>query len=376
MNIPLNKVSIVGNETKNISNAVSSGWIGGDGEFTKKSENLLVSSIGCKKALLTTSCTHALEMAAILIDFKDDDEVIVPSYTFVTSALAFMMHGAKIRFSDIRRDTLNIDESKLEGLINKKTKAIVVVHYAGIACNMDEIIRIAKKYSLIIVEDNAHGLYGKYKGKFLGSFGDLATQSFHETKNFTCGEGGALLINNSKFKERAEIIREKGTNRSKFFRGEIDKYSWIDKGSSYVMSDILAAFLYGQLELSSPIQSSRKKTINRYFEELKDWADLNEISLPHIPEECESAFHMFYLLMPSHDQQVKIISYLKLHGIGATFHYVPLHTSKVGKELGYLNSDLPVSLDMSRKIVRLPLFNTISTEEIVFIIDTLKKYNS
>jgi len=376
MNIPLNKVSIVGNETKNISNAVSSGWIGGDGEFTKKSENLLVSSIGCKKALLTTSCTHALEMAAILIDFKDDDEVIVPSYTFVTSALAFMMHGAKIRFSDIRRDTLNIDESKLEGLINKKTKAIVVVHYAGIACNMDEIIRIAKKYSLIIVEDNAHGLYGKYKGKFLGSFGDLATQSFHETKNFTCGEGGALLINNSKFKERAEIIREKGTNRSKFFRGEIDKYSWIDKGSSYVMSDILAAFLYGQLELSSPIQSSRKKTINRYFEELKDWADLNEISLPHIPEECESAFHMFYLLMPSHDQQVKIISYLKLHGIGATFHYVPLHTSKVGKELGYLNSDLPVSLDMSRKIVRLPLFNTISTEEIVFIIDTLKKYSS
>jgi len=375
MNIPLNKVSIAGNEIKNISNAISNGWIGGDGEFTKKVQNLLVHSLDCKKALLTTSCTHALEMAAILIDFKDDDEVIVPSYTFVTSALAFMMHGAKIRFSDIRRDTLNIDESKLESLINKKTKAIVVVHYAGIACNMDEIIRIAKKYSLVIVEDNAHGLFGKYKGKLLGSIGDLATQSFHETKNFTCGEGGALLINNNKFNERAEIIREKGTNRSKFFRGEVDKYSWIDKGSSYVMSDMLAAFLYGQLELSSSIQSSRKKTINRYFEELKDWADINEISLPYIPEECESAFHMFYLLMPSHDQQVKIISYLKSHGIGATFHYVPLHASKVGKELGYLDSDLPVSLDISRKIVRLPLFNTISSEEVVFIIDILKKYN-
>jgi dTDP-4-amino-4,6-dideoxygalactose transaminase len=375
MKIPFNKVSIIGKETNNIIDAVSNGWIGGDGEFTNKVQRLLESSIECKKSLLTTSCTHALEMAAILIDLKDDEEVIVPSYTFTSSALAFMMNGAKIVFSDIRQDTLNIDEAKLENLINNKTKAIVVVHYAGVACNMDEINRIGKKYNLVIVEDNAHGLYGKYKGKFLGTIGDLATQSFHETKNFTCGEGGALLINNNKFFDRAEIIREKGTDRSKFFRGEIDKYSWVDKGSSYVMSDILAAFLYGQLELSSFIQSSRKETFEKYYFELSDWALLNGVRLPYCPEECESAFHMFYLIMPSHSQQLKMISYLKSNGISSTFHYIPLHTSKVGRELGYIDSDLPVSLEVSLKIVRLPLFNTISSDEIGFIIDKIKKYN-
>ncbi len=358
-----------------MNEAVSNGWIGGDGPYTKKTQEYIENNIvNCKKALLTTSCTHALEMSAILLNLKLGDEVIVPSYTFVSTALAFMMHGAKVVFADVKNNTFNIDEDSLEGLISSRTRAIVVVHYAGIACNMDKIMSLSKKYKLVLIEDNAHGLYGEYKGKPLGSFGDFATQSFHETKNFTCGEGGALLINNDQYIDRAEIIREKGTDRSKFFRGEIDKYTWIDKGSSYVLSDILAAFLLGQLESSADVQKRRKSVICKYISGLEDWALLNNIQIYKEPENCTSSYHMFYIMMPTHNHQIKMLFHLKNHGISATFHYIPLHTSNIGHKLGYKDSDLPVSLDISKKIIRLPVFGGLLKKEVDFIIRIVKKY--
>ncbi|RKZ53887.1 MAG: dTDP-4-amino-4,6-dideoxygalactose transaminase [Candidatus Parabeggiatoa sp. nov. 3] len=372
--IPFNRPCWVGNEAELIAEAFASQSIAGDGPFGKKVQTLLEKQLGIQKALLTTSCTHALEMAAMLLNLQQKDEVIVPSYGFVTTALAFVMHGAKPVFADIRPDTLNIDETKLEQLITDRTRAIVLIHYAGVGCEMDAIIEIAKQHNLVVIEDNAHGLYGKYREKYLGTFGILATQSFHETKNITCGEGGALLINETSYVERAEIIREKGTNRSQFFRGQVDKYTWIDKGSSYVMSDILAAFLYAQITQKDEIQSKRKIIWEYYNQHLQDWATQNNVCLPTIPEHCESAYHAFYLLMPSLNVRTHFIKYLKENGISAVFHYLPLHKSEMGRKLGGEQYYCPVTEDISDRLVRLPFFNDISKEELVVVIEAIQYY--
>ncbi|MEK8020356.1 MAG: dTDP-4-amino-4,6-dideoxygalactose transaminase [Candidatus Parabeggiatoa sp.] len=372
--IPFNRPCWVGNEAELISEAFANQSIAGDGPFGKKVQSLLEKQLGVKKALLTTSCTHALEMAAILLNLEPEDEVIVPSYGFVTTALAFVMQGAKPVFADIRPDTLNIDEKKLEQLITDRTRAIVLIHYAGVACEMDTILEIAKHYGLVVIEDNAHGLYGKYKGKYLGTFGTFGTQSFHETKNITCGEGGALLINEASYIERAEIIREKGTNRSQFFRGQVDKYTWIDKGSSYVMSDILAAFLYAQMIKKDDIQSKRRQIWEHYYTHLKDWSINNNVHLPTVPAYCESAYHAFYLLMPSLDARTRFIKYLKENGISAVFHYLPLHKSEMGRKLGGEQYLCPVTEKMSDRLVRLPFFNDLSEKELVVVTKAIQQY--
>ena len=368
--IPFNQPCWYGQENEFIAQAFANNWVSGDGPFTKKVQSLLEQQlVGSTNILLTTSCTHALEMAALLLDLRPGDEVIIPSFTFVTTALAFYMHSAKPVFADIRRDTLNIDEYKLEPLITENTRAIVLVHYAGVGCEMDKIMDLADKYNLVVIEDNAHGLYGKYKGRMLGTIGHLATQSFHETKNITCGEGGALILNDSQYFERAEIIREKGTNRSKFFRGEIDKYSWCDKGSSYVMSDILAAFLYGQLLHSSEIQEKRKKLWDKYYTGLSNWAEINGIRLPYIPDHCEQSNHMFYLLFPNIENRTDFIELLKKHNIDAVFHYLPLDRSKMGIKVGGNSLSCPVSKDASECLVRMPFYNSMTDSEIKRVIE-------
>jgi len=374
--IPFNRPYCVGTETELIATAFTNKSISGDGPFGKKAQVQLEQQLGVKKVLLTTSCTHALEMAAILLNLQAGDEIIVPSYTFVSTALAFVMHGAKIVFADIRPDTLNIDESKLESLITARTRAIVIVHYAGVSCEMDSIMETIKRHNLILIEDNAHGLYGKYKGKHLGTFGTFATQSFHETKNITCGEGGALLINDSSYNERAEIIREKGTNRSRFFRGEVDKYTWVDKGSSYVLSDILAAFLYAQLNEADKIQTKRKTIWQFYHKHLKDWANANNVRLPVIPKHCEQAYHMFYLLMPSLQARTNFINHLKENKIGAVFHYLPLHKSDMGHKLGAEQYHCPVTENISDRLVRLPFFNDMTEEELGIVVTTIQNYKA
>jgi dTDP-4-amino-4,6-dideoxygalactose transaminase len=311
-------------------------------------------------------------MSAILLDIKPGDEVIVPSFTFVSTVNAFVLHGARPIFIDIRPDTLNMDETQMEGLITENTKAIIPVHYGGVACEMDVIMDIANKYQISVVEDNAHGLFGKYRGKYLGTFGTFATQSFHETKNFSCGEGGSLLINDENYIERAEIIREKGTDRSRFFRGEIDKYTWVDIGSSYLPSDILAAYLYAQLEQREKIQVKRKKIWEYYYENLKVWANHNDVILPIIPKYNDQTYHMFYLLMPSLKKRTAFISHMRENSISAIFHYLPLHLSVMGKKYGGKESNCPVTEDVSEKLVRLPFFNDLSLEELNKIISTIK----
>jgi dTDP-4-amino-4,6-dideoxygalactose transaminase len=374
MNIPFNRPCWVGNETALIAEAFANMSTAGDGPFGKKAQAQLEEQLGVEKVLLTTSCTHALEMAAILLDLQPGDEVIVPSYSFVSTVLAFVMHGAKPVFADIRPDTFNIDETKLETLITPRTRAIILVHYAGVGCEMDSIMDTVKRHNLMLIEDNAHGLYGKYQGKYLGTFGTFATQSFHETKNITCGEGGALLINDSSYIERAEIIREKGTNRSSFFRGEVDKYTWVDKGSSYVISDILAAFLYGQLNKAEKIQRKRQIIWDYYYEHLKDGAIANDLRLPIIPEHCQQAYHMFYLLMPSLETRTDFLNYLKENEISAVFHYLPLHKSDMGRKLGGEQYHCPVTENVSDRLVRLPFFNDITEEELKFIIKIIHNF--
>lgn len=363
LTIPFNHSSILGRELKFIFQSIKNGQIAGDQTFSKKCHSFLETGLGVLRALVTTSCTHALETAALLLEIKEGDEVIVPSFTFVSTANAFALRGAKILFCDVRSDTLNLDESKLEVLVTERTKAVVVVHYAGVGCEMDTILGICSKRGIPVVEDNAHGLFGKYKGRWLGTFGCLATQSFHETKNITCGEGGALLINDERFTERAEIIREKGTNRSRFFRGQVDKYSWVDLGSSYVMSDVLAAFLYGQLEVWQEIQSRRREIWTTYQKGLASWATQVGVRLPIIPEHCEQAYHMFYLLMPSLDARTRFIAHLKQRGISAVFHYLPLHLSTYAQRWGGKPGDCPVTEDISDRLVRLPFFNSMSNEQ-------------
>jgi dTDP-4-amino-4,6-dideoxygalactose transaminase len=366
IHIPFNRVDAQGNELEYVQHSINNAHISGDGTFTKKCNAFLEDELGVKKALLVTSCTNALEMSAILLNIQSGDEVIIPSFTFVSTINAFVLRGAKPVFIDIRRDTMNMDENRLEGLITEKTKAIIPVHYSGVGCEMDIIMNVANKYDIPVIEDNAHGLFGKYKDRYLGTFGTFATQSFHETKNFSCGEGGALLINDENYIERAEIIREKGTNRSRFIRGEIDKYSWVDIGSSSLPSDMLAAFLYAQLEQKEKIQLKRKLIWEHYYEHLENWAHENNIQLPAIPEHCEQSYHMFYLLMPSLEKRTALISHLKENGITAVFHYLPLHLSKMGKKFGGAKGDCPVTENISDRLVRLPFYNDLDIEELNF----------
>jgi len=363
LRVDFNRPVPVGREMEYMAEAVNNGHISGDGPFTKKVHALLEQVLDIPKALLTTSCTHALEMAAILLDIQDGDEVIIPDFTFVSTINAFVLRGARPVFLDIRPDTLNLDESRLEAAITPRTKAILPVHYAGVGCEMEVITEIAKRHNVAIVEDNAHGLFGKYKNQYLGTFGAMATQSFHETKNFTSGEGGALLINDPELVERAEIIREKGTNRSRFFRGQVDKYTWVDLGSSYLPSDILAAFLYGQLEQRERIQSHRKSLWDTYSLALSDWADQNGVQLPTIPAHTEQTYHMFYILMPSLELRQKLIQYLRDLGIYSVFHYLPLHLSDMGQRFGGKPGDCPVTEDVSDRLVRLPFHNGLSSSE-------------
>lgn len=354
--IPFNRSTLVGRELNYVAEAMQIGQIAGDQSFSRKCQTLLERVVGVPRAFLTTSCTHALEMSALLLGIGPGDEVVVPAFTFVSTANAFAIRGARPVFADIRPDTLNLDESRLEGLITPRTKAIVVVHYAGVACEMDTILAIAQRYSVPVIEDNAHGLFGRYKGRPLGTFGCLAAQSFHETKNISCGEGGALLVNDPSLVERTEIIREKGTNRSRFFRGEIDKYTWVDVGSSYVMSDVLAAFLYGQLEAADEVQAMRRAIWLRYQEGLSAWAAENGVGLPMIPAHCRQSYHMFYLLLPSLKIRTELIARLKHRGIAAVFHYIPLHQSEMGQKFGGKPGDCQVSESVSQRLLRLPLF--------------------
>ena len=373
--IPFNKPAYIPESEVYISQAIRSGHLSGDGEFTRRSSKLLETITGTKKALLTTSCTHALDMAGILLDLKPGDEVIVPSFTFVSTVNAVVLRGATPVFIDIRPDTLNLDESQLEKYITANTKAIFVVHYAGVACEMDVINQIAAKHNIAVVEDNAHGLFGKYHGKNLGTLGVLATQSFHETKNISTGEGGALLINDPQYIERAEIIREKGTNRSNFFRGMVDKYTWVDIGSSYLPSELIAAILFAQLEAHEQIQIKRKHIWTTYLDELTDWAERFGLQLPQVPDYCEHPGHIFYLLMPNLEIRTRFISWMKSQGILCVFHYLPLHLSDMGLRLGGKPGDCPITEEVSDRLVRLPLFYDLSENEISQVINSVNAFS-
>jgi dTDP-4-amino-4,6-dideoxygalactose transaminase len=373
--IPFNRAGLVGNEFKYISQALENGHISGDGGFTKKCHELLERELGVGKALLTSSCTSALEMAALLLECGPETEVIVPSFTFVSTANAFALRGTRLVFADIRPDTLNLDESRLEALITPRTRAIVVVHYAGVSCEMDAILAIAARHGISVVEDNAHGLFGRYKRRHLGTFGCLATQSFHETKNFTCGEGGALLINDPRYIERAEVIREKGTNRNRFFRGQVDKYTWVDVGSSYLPSDVLAAFLFAQLECRDAIQSRRRHIWEHYRKHVGEWAVRNGARLPFVPEHCEQPWHMFYMVMPSLESRQALIAHLKARKILSVFHYLPLHLSEMGRRRwGGKEGDCPVAERVSDCVIRLPFYSDLNAEDQDRVISALSEF--
>ena len=373
--IPFNKPCIVGKELEYIKMAIEKVKLSGNGEFTKKCDSFIEKKFGIKKALLTTSGTDALEMACILLDLKQDDEVILPSYTFVSSVNAILLRGAKPVFVDIRLDTLNIDENKIEEKITEKTKAIMIVDYAGIGCEMDKIRKIADKYNLYIIEDAAQGVNAKYKNKYLGSFGEIAAYSFHETKNYIAGEGGAVLINNEKFIERAEIIWEKGTNRQKFFRGEIDKYTWVDIGSSFLPSELNAAYLWAQFEHLDMIQNKRKELFEYYYNGLKELEEKNILNLPIIPDECSSNYHIFYLMLKDEKTRNSLMDYLRSKGILAVFHYIPLHLSPMGKKLGYKKGDFPITEDLSNRLLRLPMFYSLTKAEQDYIVRKIKDYS-
>ncbi len=372
--IPFNSPHLVGREYTYMAQAMAQRHISGDGHFTKRCQALLVAELGVASAFLTTSCTHALEMSALLLDIRPGDEVIVPSFTFVTTINAFVLRGARPVFIDIRPDTLNLDETRLERFITLRTRAIVVVHYAGVACEMDAVLEIAERHGVPVVEDNAHGLFAKYRGRFLGTFGCLATQSFHETKNFTCGEGGALLINEPRYVERAEIIREKGTNRSRFFRGQIDKYTWVDVGSSYLPSDLLAAFLFAQLEARAQIQERRRSIWEFYERELRDWAAAHGVGLPVVPSHCEQPYHMFYLLLPSLEMRQSLIRHLDSRGIQSVFHYLPLHVSEMGRQFGGREKDCPVTEEVSDRLLRLPFYTDLTRLEQERVVATIQEF--
>ena len=373
--IPFNKPPFTGNEEKYILESIKSNKISGDGEFTKRCTLWFEEKLGCKKALLTTSCTHALEMAAILLDIKEGDEVIMPSYTFVSTANAFVLRGAKIVFVDIRPDTMNIDETKIEKAITEKTKVIVPVHYAGVACEMDTIMEIAKKYNLFVVEDAAQGMMSTYKGKALGKIGHLGAYSFHETKNYTsAGEGGLLIINDERFKDRAEIIREKGTNRSQFFRGMVDKYTWVDIGSSYLMNDVSAAYLWGNLERAEDINQNRLNTWETYYDGLIELQKDGYIELPDISKDCIHNAHMFYFKVKNIEVRTKLLEYLKQNYILAVFHYVPLHSSPAGSKFGRFNGEDNYTTFESERLIRLPMYYGVKDNEINKVIIQLRYF--
>ena len=346
-----------------MTEGIASGQVSGDGPFTKRCHELLEGALSVPKVLLTTSCTHALEMAALLLDIQPGDEVVVPSFTFVSTINAFVLRGARPRFIDIRPDTLNLDEKQLPDLLNSRTKAVLPVHYAGVGCEMAEIMRLCDARGVAVVEDNAHGLFGRYRGRLLGTFGALAAQSFHETKNFSCGEGGALIINDPSLVESAEIIREKGTDRSRFFRGQVDKYTWVDLGSSYLPSDLLAAILYAQLQARDSIQSRRRRIWNYYHEHLAAWSSHNGVRVPYVPDHCEQSYHMYYLMLPSLAARQAFIAHLRERGIMSVFHYLPLNLSPMGMRLGGRPGECPVTESVSDRLVRLPFFNSLDESD-------------
>jgi dTDP-4-amino-4,6-dideoxygalactose transaminase len=375
--IPFNRPYISGKELYYIAQAVEYGNLSGEGVFTQKCSKLLEEKFDALKVLLTHSCTGALEMCAILCDVKPGDEVIMPSFTFVSTANAFALQGARIKFIDIRPDTLNMDESTLESLITERTKVIVPVHYAGVGCEMDYIMNIAEQYNLQVVEDAAQGVNSTYRGRFLGTIGQLGTYSFHETKNFICGEGGALAVNDPKFQERAEIVLKRGTNRTQFMRGEVDHYSWVDAGSSYLMSDLLAAFLYAQLENMDQINKKRNDIWDFYHKALIPLANEGNLRLPYIPPYCESNAHLYYIILQDEDVRDSLMQYLKNNGVHAVFHYVPLHLSTMGRSLGYEQSQLPVTESFSARLLRLPFYFDLTRQDqervVELIFDFFKK---
>ena len=372
--IPFNKPFIAGKELYYIAQAVTMGNIAADGHFTKLCSRFLEERFGIKKVLMVPSGTAALELAAMLCNLQPGDEVIMPSYTFVSTASAFVRVGAKPVFVDIRPDTLNIDESKIEAAITERTRVIVPVHYAGVACEMDTIMDIARRHNLLVVEDAAQGVNAFYKGRALGSIGHLGCYSFHETKNYICGEGGALCINDERFIERAEILRDKGTNRQKFFRGEVDKYTWVDVGSSYVMAEILAAFLWGQLECLDSITSRRREIYEYYRAALRPLAEAGLLGLPHIPADCQSNYHLFYILARTGEERDELLTHLKQNGVHAVFHYVPLHSSPMGRTFGYREGDFPITEDLAGRLARLPMYFAITNREQETVLETIEDY--
>lgn len=372
--ILFNVPTTTGNESIYIEKAIKEGHLSGDGKFTKLCNSWFENKFDIQKALLTTSCTHALEMSAILADIKEGDEVIMPSYTFVSTANAFVLRGATIVFVDIRPDTMNIDETLIEEAITSRTKAIVPVHYAGVACEMDAILEIANKHNLVVIEDAAQGVMSQYKGRYLGTLGHMGCYSFHETKNYNSGEGGAILVNDGDYLERAEIIREKGTNRSRFFRGQVDKYTWVDLGSSYLPSDINAAFLYAQLEQAEEINNSRLSSWNKYHSGLAELEKRGYIQLPNIPKECSHNAHMYYLKCDSLDERTRLIQFLKKQEIQSVFHYIPLHTSNAGKSFGRFHGKDQYTTFESEKLLRLPLYSSISDDDLGKVMDNVYKF--
>jgi dTDP-4-amino-4,6-dideoxygalactose transaminase len=372
--IPFTIPSFEGREREYVLEVMSGGRTSGDGPFTHRCHQWLEGTLDVRKALLTTSCTHALEMAALLLQVKAGDEVIVPSFTFVSTANAFVLRGARPVFADIRPDTLNIDEQRLEALITDRTAAIVVVHYAGVGCEMQTILEIAGRHGIRVVEDAAQAIHGRYHGRPLGSLGALGTLSFHETKNISCGEGGAILINDLQFADRAEILREKGTDRSRFFRGQVDKYTWVDVGSSYLPSEILAAILYGQLEVADTIQQRRSRIWDRYHAELAGWARASSVVQPSVPVECDHPSHMYYLRLPTLDHRQRFIQHLADRSITATFHYPPLHLSGMGLQYGGRTGDCPVTESVSDTLVRLPLYNCLGEDDLDRVIEAVVSF--
>ena len=373
--IPFNRADISEIDQSYISKSIENGHISGNGNFGKLAEEFFEKSLRVRRSLLTTSCTHALEMCALLLNLKDGDEVIVPSFTFVSTASAFLMHGAKPVFVDVDEATLNIDARNIEAAITSKTRAVCVVHYAGVAVDLDAIQSLCDKHGIVLIEDNAHGLFSTYKQKSLGSFGSLATLSFHETKNITCGEGGAILINEDSFIERAEILREKGTDRSRFLRGQVDKYTWVDLGSSWVISDILAAILMSQLERSDEIQKKRRHAFDFYERELSSWATNLGFRRPVVPEYCQHSSHMYFLRLHGIDQRDRFIDHLKNLGISAVFHYQPLHLSYVGRSLGGKAGQCPVSEEAGDCLVRLPLFSLLNESQLERVTSAVTSFN-
>ncbi|HBA68316.1 MAG TPA: dTDP-4-amino-4,6-dideoxygalactose transaminase [Lachnospiraceae bacterium] len=372
--INFNVPPFVGKEMEYMRQAVEDQKICGDGAFTMKCSQWIEEKTGTAKCLLTTSCTHALEMAALLADIQPGDEVIMPSYTFVSTADAFVLRGARVIFVDIRPDTMNIDENLIEAAVTDRTKAIAVVHYAGVGCEMDKIMEIAGRYGLLVVEDAAQGMMASYKGKPLGTIGDFGCFSFHETKNYSMGEGGALLIRDAGYIERAEIFREKGTNRSKYFRGQVDKYRWMDFGSSYLPSDMNAAYLYAQLEVADEINDIRLSRWKSYYEKLLPLAESGRIELPFIPEGCVHNGHMFYIKAGDLEERTALIDFLKKNGILAVFHYVPLHTAPAGMKFGSFHGEDRYTTKESDRILRLPMFYKLTEEEVGYISGKVKEF--